>query len=204
MALTRRNFLLFAANDAHVYEGPGKRTMSEVGAPEDASSEKTVAPLPVGTRSVGDFLRRCVGCLKCIDACPRRLLRPSSRLDRLGRPEIVFRLGWCRPECGRCAAACPAGALGAPTATAEDRKSSHAGLARWIPERCVAATGKDVCHACERHCPTQAITLVRDPKAAENAPSVPRVDAAKCIGCGACEYYCPARPKTAMIVEGRI
>mgnify|MGYP002623909674 CR=1 FL=1 len=25
----------------------------------------------------------------------------------------------------------------------------------------------------------------------------------RCLGCGACEYYCPARPVTAIYVEGR-
>lgn len=203
MAVSRRSFLLFAANDAHVYEGPGERKMSEVGAAEDASSEKAVAPVPVAAGSVRAFLRKCVGCMKCIEACPRGLLRPSASLGHFGRPMLDFRAGWCRPECSRCSEACPAGALGVPV-TAEEKKSLHTGLARWYPDRCVAATGKDVCHACERHCPVRAITLVTKPGAATDAPKVPRIDAAKCIGCGACEHYCPARPKTAMSVEGRV
>jgi formate hydrogenlyase subunit 6/NADH:ubiquinone oxidoreductase subunit I len=31
---------------------------------------------------------------------------------------------------------------------------------------------------------------------------VPAVDDSKCIGCGACEYLCPARPFSAIYVEG--
>jgi formate hydrogenlyase subunit 6/NADH:ubiquinone oxidoreductase subunit I len=31
----------------------------------------------------------------------------------------------------------------------------------------------------------------------------PAVNESKCLGCGACEYYCPARPMTAIYVEGR-
>jgi formate hydrogenlyase subunit 6/NADH:ubiquinone oxidoreductase subunit I len=31
---------------------------------------------------------------------------------------------------------------------------------------------------------------------------VPAVDANKCIGCGACENLCPARPFSAIYVEG--
>ena len=31
---------------------------------------------------------------------------------------------------------------------------------------------------------------------------VPAVNEARCIGCGACEYLCPARPFSAIYVEG--
>lgn len=89
------------------------------------------------------------------------------------------------------------------TAGAEGKLALHPNVAVWHPDRCVAATGKDVCHACERHCPAKAITLVARPGAAEDAPKVPSVDADACIGCGACEHYCPARPRPAMSVEGR-
>jgi ferredoxin len=30
------------------------------------------------------------------------------------------------------------------------------------------------------------------------------VDTERCIGCGACEYVCPARPEGAVRVEGNI
>ena len=32
--------------------------------------------------------------------------------------------------------------------------------------------------------------------------SIPAVDESRCIGCGACEYLCPARPFAAIYVEG--
>ena len=115
---------------------------------------------------------------------------------------LDFRFGWCRPECNRCAEACPAGAI-RKTVRAADKKALRTNLAVWHPERCVAATGKDVCHACERHCPVRAITLVARAGAAADAPKVPQVNADLCMGCGACEHYCPARPRTAMTVEGR-
>ena len=31
---------------------------------------------------------------------------------------------------------------------------------------------------------------------------IPVVDTERCIGCGACEYVCPARPFSAIYVEG--
>ena len=36
----------------------------------------------------------------------------------------------------------------------------------------------------------------------EESPMVPTVNESKCIGCGACENLCPARPFSAIYVEG--
>ena len=33
-------------------------------------------------------------------------------------------------------------------------------------------------------------------------PEFPVVDESKCIGCGACEFACPAKPIKAIYVEG--
>lgn len=202
MAVSRRGFLLLGSGQLNPYSGPGKSALAEVAPAADLSSEKRHPPVPVGAGSLGGFRTKCVGCLKCIPACPRKLLRPSSNPRHFARPELVFGNGWCRPECNRCAEACPAGAI-AVTATAAEKLAKHPNIAVWHPERCVAATGKDACHACERHCPAKAVTLVAQAGAAKDAPKVPQVDAAKCMGCGACEHYCPARPKAAMSVEGR-
>ena len=202
MAVSRRNFLLFASGQLNPYSGPGKSSLSETGPAADSSPEKRRQPVPVGAGSWAAFRTRCVGCMKCLGACPRGILRPSPDPRHFARPALDFRFGWCRPECNRCAEACPAGAI-RKTARAVDKKALRTNLAVWHPERCVAATGKDVCHACERHCPVRAITLVARAGAAADAPKVPQVNADLCMGCGACEHYCPARPRTAMTVEGR-
>ena len=201
MAITLRSLVMLAAGDAHVYE-LGKRTLGEVGHADDATAEKRVAPVPVGAGDSAKFRTRCVGCMKCISACPSGILRPSSNVGHFGRPALDFRYGWCRPECNLCAEACPAGAIKRGLAP-EQKKQLHTGVAVWHPDSCVAATGKDKCNACTRHCPVGAITLVAKDGAAADAPKIPRIDSEKCIGCGACEHFCPARPKTAMMVEGR-
>ena len=36
----------------------------------------------------------------------------------------------------------------------------------------------------------------------EESPMVPAINESRCIGCGACEYVCPARPFSAIMVEG--
>lgn len=193
MALSRRSFLMFAANDAHVYEGPVKHDVTSSDFPVDVTAEKASAPVPVGAGSAAAFRAKCVGCMKCIPACPSGILKASTQVRSFGRPALDFRFGWCRPNCNACAEVCPAGAIGRDV-VGELKKSQRTGLAVWHKDRCVAASGKDTCKACSRHCPSKAITLV---------DGLPKVDPAKCCGCGKCEYYCPARPKAAMTVEGR-
>jgi len=202
MAMTTlRSLIMLAAGDAHAY-GLKDRELGEAGYAEDSTAEKRVAPVPVGAGDAAMFRTRCVGCMKCVRECPSGILRPSSKAGHFGRPALDFRYGWCRPECNRCGEVCPAGAIKRGLAPAE-KKALRPNVAVWHPDRCVAATGKDKCNACTRHCPVGAITLVAKEGAAEGAPKIPEIDAEKCIGCGACEHFCPARPKTAMTVEGR-
>ena len=189
MALSRRGFLLLAdSRAAHAYQAPGERAFSDVSYAESQGADKKIPPLPAGARSVRVFGAKCVGCMRCIPACPSEILRPSSNPRLFGRPALDFQYGWCRPGCHRCAEVCPAGAI----AVVEPKVGT--GVAQWHAERCLAATEKETCTACLRHCPVKAISHV-DGK--------PVVDPDKCIGCGACEHYCPARPKAAMSVEGR-
>ena len=202
MAMTRCGFLMLASGQFNPYSAPGKSSLAEVGYADDATAEKRRAPVPVGAESAAAFRTRCVGCFKCVTACPRGILRPSKNPRHFGRPQLDFRFGWCRPECNRCAEACPAGAIRRGL-TPEQKLNLHTGVAVWHPDRCVAASGKDKCNACTRHCPTGAISLVPRPGAAADAPKIPKVDAERCMGCGACEHFCPARPKAAILVEGR-
>ena len=64
---------------------------------------------------------------------------------------------------------------------------------------CVAEKGVD-CGNCAAHCPVGAIMMVKN---GESEIRIPTVDEAKCIGCGACENLCPARPISAITVNGR-
>jgi len=194
MALkTRRGFLLFAANDANVYDDLTKESArrGEVAYPDPHPRARE--PVPAGAGSHAAFLRKCVGCLKCLPACPRGLLRVSSKPGHLGRPALDFRHGWCYPECSLCAAACPAGALGEKP-TVEKKLKAKVAVALWDRATCLAAQGV-TCNACRRHCPVKAIAPAKD--------GTPVIDAEACIGCGACEYHCPVRPVTAIHVEGR-
>ena len=190
MALTRRG-LLFGVGDAHVYTAPEAAKGDGLG--YAAPRKRARAQVPGCAGSTRAFLAKCVGCQLCIRECRHHVLKVSERADHLFKPEMDFRLGWCPPECSRCGTVCPAGAL-KPLSEAEKLKA-HLGVAKWHGEKCLATKGVS-CNACLRHCPVGAIS--------HDEKGLPRVDEAKCIGCGACEFFCPARPATAMNVECRM
>ncbi|MBR1921863.1 MAG: ferredoxin, partial [Kiritimatiellae bacterium] len=133
-----------------------------------------------------------VACGRCISRCPTGALRTSVRLASFGQPEMFFQNGFCRMACGsKCAAACPVGAL-VPRARA-NRRNLHFGLAVVAKDLCVRATDGVACKACARKCPLGAITI---------KDGFPVVDDKVCVGCGACEHVCAARPEPAIRVEG--
>lgn len=156
--------------------------------------------LPPGAGSLRGFNLKCVGCQLCVTQCPNHVLRPAGVFSRSFQPEMAFDRGYCRPECTKCGEVCPAGAI--RPVTPVRKRHIHCGQAVWHKERCIAFAEGVKCNACERHCPVKAITFValkpNDPKSVK----VPVVDRAKCIGCGACEHLCAARPMPAMQIEG--
>lgn len=153
--------------------------------------ERSMPVLPAGTGGLKAFRARCIGCQLCVKACLEKVLRLSDRMERFPLPEMGFEHGYCRPACTRCAEACPVGAI--RKMSEEERLRTQIGRAVWHRDCCVAAKENVRCTACERHCPTKAITLVE---------GVPALDSAKCIGCGACENLCPARPLPAITIDG--
>ena len=80
-------------------------------------------------------------------------------------------------------------------------------MAVVVDKNCVVNTDGVNCGNCARHCPADAIVMVpKNPGDNPDLPmtlKVPTVDENRCIGCGACENLCPARPFSAIYVEGR-
>lgn len=157
---------------------------------------------PAGSLSLDNFTSRCTGCQLCVQVCPNDVLRASNRLETFMQPEMSFERGYCRPECVRCSEACPAGAI--QKVTCEQKTSIQIGHAVWIGRNCVPLRDGVECGNCARHCPAGAITMM--PYDAEDSSShkIPIINEERCIGCGACEHVCPARPFSAIYVEGNI
>ena len=168
---------------------------------EDKVAPERQTPLvPPGALSLANLEKRCTGCQLCISECPNQVLRPSSDLLHLLQPVMSYERGYCRPECNRCSQVCPAGAI--KPIEKEVKASTQIGHAVWIKKNCVPLTDGVECGNCARHCPTGAIEMVPSNPDDEESPYVPAVNESRCIGCGACEYLCPARPFSAIYVEG--
>ena len=171
-----------------------------------AAIEDKVAPqreqhiLPSGALSARQFAQHCTSCQLCVSACPNGVLRPSSDLSRLMQPEMSYERGYCRPECTRCADVCPTGAI--RPITREEKSSVQIGHAVWIRKNCIPVRDGQSCGNCERHCPTGAIQMVPLEEDGKKRLKIPVVNTERCIGCGACENLCPARPFSAIYVEG--
>ena len=156
--------------------------------------------VPPGARGVRHLRQHCTGCQLCVAACPNGVLRPSDGLDCMLQPEASYERGYCRPECTKCSEVCPAGAI--HRISVEDKSSIQVGHAVWVKENCVPLTDGVSCGNCARHCPAGAITMVPSEASNPDSLKIPVVNDERCIGCGACENLCPARPFSAIYVEG--
>lgn len=161
---------------------------------------RTTPLVPPGAKGIRNMRTHCTGCQLCVSVCPNQVLRPSTKLETLMQPEMSYERGYCRPECTKCSEVCPAGAI--LKLTPADKSATQIGHAVWVEKNCVPLRDKVACGNCARHCPTGAITMV--PSDADDADSlkIPVVNVERCIGCGACENLCPARPFSAIYVEG--
>ena len=200
---SKRSFLLATALATTAAMAQKKEKLMDGGLAEleDKAIPHRQTPLtPPGSISAANMARRCTGCQLCVSECPNHVLRPSTDLMHLMKPVMSYERGYCRPECTRCSDVCPAGAI-KPLDDIE-KSSIQIGHAVWIKKNCVPLTDGVECGNCARHCPTGAIEMVPSDPDDDESPMVPAVNETVCIGCGACEYVCPARPFSAIIVEG--
>lgn len=168
---------------------------------ERATKPERKTPLiPAGSLSLKHFSQHCIACQLCVSNCPNGVLRPSTSLMTLMQPEMSYERGYCRPECNTCSQVCPAGAI--RPISVEEKSSIQIGHAVVNLDNCVVNTDGVSCGNCARHCPAGAIKLVKKNPEDTDSLRIPVVNEERCIGCGACENLCPARPFTAIHIEG--
>jgi len=199
---SRRRFLtglgLLAVSVAEARE---KRVDGGLAVLADKKAPRRKTPIvPPGAQSLKRLAQHCTGCQLCIAVCPNRVLRPSAGLMTLMQPEMSYENGYCRPECTRCSEVCPTHAIRLNDAA--EKSSIQIGHAVWIRKNCVPLTDGVECGNCARHCPTGAILMVASDPDNPDSVKIPTVNTERCIGCGACEYRCPARPFSAIYVKG--
>lgn len=200
---SKRSFLVTSALLTTAALAQQKEKMMDGGLAEiqDKVAPERQTPLtPAGSLSAQNMAKRCTGCQLCISECPNEVLRPSSDWLHLLQPVMSYERGYCRPECNRCSEVCPTGAI--KPISHEDKASTQIGHAVWVKKNCIPLIDGVECGNCARHCPVGAIEMVPSNPDDEKSPMIPAVNENRCIGCGACEYLCPARPFSAIYVEG--
>ena len=199
---SRRNFLvgagLLATSAAKAQEMKLDGGYATIIAKE--SPFKNRALTPPGSLSARNMAAHCTGCQLCVTVCPTQVLRPSADLTTFMQPEMSYEKGYCRPECNKCSQVCPTGAI--KPISVEEKSSIQLGHAEWVRDNCVVITDDVECGNCERHCPTGAITMILSDYRDTKSRKIPSVNKHLCIGCGACENLCPARPFSAIRVKG--
>lgn len=167
---------------------------------EKVIPERQTPILPPGAQSAEYFAKHCTACQLCVSECPNDVLRASTDLLHFMQPVMGYEYGYCREECHKCSDVCPTGAI--KLADAAMKTSTKVGQAHWIKKNCIPVTDGVDCGNCARHCPTGAIEMIPLDENDEEGAYIPMINEARCIGCGACENLCPARPLSAIIVEG--
>ncbi len=158
---------------------------------------------PVGGRrrmTEEEFRAMCVRCGQCMRACPTGGLQPAifqAEFDGLYTPVLIPQIGFCEQNCNACGQVCPSGAL--KPFTIQEKDDIRLGQAEINTDTCLSwqrGTDYRLCLICAEHCPYGAI----DTPVYEGQRR-PFVNPAKCVGCGECEHYCPARPQRAIQVN---
>ena len=198
----KRSFLLSAALATTAAMAQDKKKVDGgLAVIEDKVAPERQTPItPPGSVSARNMAQHCTACQLCVSECPNQVLRPSNSLSSFMQPVMSYELGYCRPECTRCADVCPTGAI--HSIAKEQKSSTQIGHAVWIKKNCIPLTDGVECGNCARHCPVGAIEMVPSNPDDEESAYVPAVNESRCIGCGACENLCPARPFSAIYVEG--
>lgn len=146
---------------------------------------------PPGALPEKKFRDTCYRCGNCISVCPAKAIRPFSGEDttQTGTPHIDPDLAAC-VVCDElaCMKACPSGALKLVSSPSE----IGMGLAEVNHDHCVRSRGTN-CTLCIDKCPfgTEAVHL--------DAQSRIEVLPAACVGCGSCQFYCPAASKAIVV-----
>ncbi|HDQ41068.1 MAG TPA: 4Fe-4S binding protein [Desulfonatronum sp.] len=154
---------------------------------------------PPGALPERTFLARCIRCGLCMRACPTNTLQPlwlQAGVVSLFSPGLMPRRGPCLPECTTCGDVCPTGAI--PSLPLFEKQWAKIGTAHILRHKCLAWEWEKECLVCDEVCPYDAIELRKIP---EVGVSVPFVRGNQCSGCGFCEYHCPVRAASAIVVE---
>lgn len=154
---------------------------------------------PPGVQNIDRLLQKCISCHLCVAKCPSHVIKPALFEYGLGgimQPKLYFDHGFCNYDCTICGDVCPTGAI--LPLTKEEKHHTQMGQVNFIIENCIVFYDETSCGACSEHCPTQAVSMIPY----KGTLTIPHIEPSICVGCGGCEYVCPAIPFKAIYVEG--
>lgn len=207
MISDRRKFLLGSARTIGLMALGGLVWSAYV---DEATASKLLLR-PPGALIENDFLKTCIKCGMCVEACPYDTLVLAKPGDNkpLGTPFFEPRKVPCYmcPDIP-CVPVCPSGALNITSVTKDEKldiNMAKMGLAVVDTKNCIAYWGIQ-CDACYRACPLldKAIYLeyTKNNRTGKHAFLNPIVDSDYCTGCGLCERACVTK-KAAIFVLPR-
>lgn len=197
---SKRRFLLAGLTTAAAVPEVMGKARTVLAAATGKKSYKRETPLtPPGSVSLAHFQAHCTSCHLCVSKCPSHVLKPAFMeygLSGMMQPTVFFEKGFCNYDCTVCGDVCPNGAI--KPLTVEQKHLTQMGKVVFIEENCIVLTDGTSCGACSEHCPTQALSMVPY----KDGLTIPHINTDICVGCGGCEYVCPARPFRAVYIEG--
>ncbi|MFP4465855.1 MAG: 4Fe-4S dicluster domain-containing protein [Candidatus Goldiibacteriota bacterium] len=193
----KRRDIIRAAVAGAVLLLPGRRLLAEFsGGP--VPIKKTLPAAPPGAGSIERFNKLCTSCHLCASACPQNVIGVAFGgygLSGILQPKLDFSKSYCLYDCIVCTQVCPTGAL--LPLTVQEKKRTQIGAVHLEKRNCISYVDREPCTVCTEHCPVKAVYSVN-----YNGVPAPEINTDICIGCGACEYVCPALPYKAIYVEG--
>ncbi len=168
---------------------------------------------PPGALSEIDFLRTCIKCGLCVEACPFDTLMLAKPGDHkpLGTPYFIPRdipCYMCKDI--PCVPVCPTGALNEASLTKDsklDINLADMGVAVIDAESCIAFWGIQ-CDACYRACPLLGVALTieysKNERTGKHAFMKPVVHSDPCTGCGMCEKACVTEKASIFVLPREI
>lgn len=197
---SRRRFLMTGLTTTIVAPKALAGIQAVVAKSNGLKSDKRKEPItPPGSINRDHFLAHCTSCHLCVSKCPSHVLKPAVLeygLEGFMQPTVSFEKGFCNYDCTVCSDICPNGAI--LPLTKQQKHLTQIGKVVFIKENCIVYRREKNCGACSEHCPTQAISMVPY----KGSLTIPEVNTDICVGCGGCEYVCPAYPFRAVHVEG--
>lgn len=197
---SKRRFLMAGLTTAAAAPEVMAQAKSVIASASGTKSYKRLTPItPPGSVSMAHFQKQCTSCHLCVSKCPSHVLKPAFMQygpEGIMQPTVYFEKGFCNFDCTVCGDVCPNGAI--KPLTMEQKHLTQMGKVVFIEENCIVHTDGTSCGACSEHCPTQALSMIPY----KDGLTIPHIDTDICVGCGGCEYICPARPFRAVYIEG--